>query len=242
MTELTEAGLLALWEAGLGQTWPERALALAAAAVDADAGELADLTVGGRDALLLTLRKRCFGPDLPCRLDCPSCGDPLELTLAVDDILLENPGPAPGSLLRAEIADTEVTFRALTSRDLLAVAPGSPDARRALVANCVVEAREGDERVPADALSDELVDAVAARLGEVDPQADVIIATACPSCGHRWNASFDPSRYLWAELDAYARRLLYDIRDLALAFGWTETDVLAVSPARRQFYLDGASR
>jgi hypothetical protein len=241
MAELTEAGLLALWEAGLGQTWPERALALAAAASDADVGELADLTVGGRDALVLTLRRRCFGPHLPCRMDCPSCGDPLELTLAVDDILFENPGPAPGPL-RAEIAGREVTFRALTSRDLLAVPAGSPDARRALVASCVVETREGDERVPADTLTDELVDTVAARLGEADPQADVVIATACPSCGQEWNAPFDPSRYVWSEIDAYARRLLHDIRDLALAFGWTETDVLAVSPARRQFYLDGASR
>jgi hypothetical protein len=241
MATLTEADLLALWEAGLGMTWQERALALAAATCDAGVDELAGLTVGRRDGLLLMLRRRCFGPQLPCTVGCPCCGDPLEFTLPIDDIMLGDSAAAQDAPVRADIAGVEVTFRAPTCRDLLAAGSPSPGARRALVTSCIVEARKDAEPTPADALSDEIVDAVAARLGEADPQADIVIAIVCQSCGHQWNAPFDTAGYVWAEVDAHARRLLHDIRVLASAFGWTEPEVLAVSPARRRFYLEGAA-
>jgi hypothetical protein len=241
MAALTETDLLGLWETGLGQAPSTRALTLAAAASGADASELADLTLGRRDALLLILRRRCFGTQLPCTVSCPACADLLELALTVDDILLDGSDTTPGAWTpqRAEVAGIDVTFRAPTCRDLLTVDQRSPDARRELVVSCIVEARNGDRQLLAGALSEEVIDAVAERLGDADPQADVVVAVACPSCGHPWNAPFDIAGYLWAEVDAYARRLLHEIQVLAVAFGWTEADVLAVSPARRRFYLDG---
>ena len=44
--------------------------------------------------------------------------------------------------------------------------------------------------------------------------------------------------YLWHEVDAWALRLLRDVHRLARAYSWREADILALSPSRRQCYLD----
>ena len=83
-----------------------------------------------------------------------------------------------------------------------------------------------------------VVDHVSARLSDLDPQADVRIDAACPSCANRWQAPFDIVSYLWAEIDAWACRMLRDIVRSAAAYGWRESEILALSPIRRQVYLD----
>jgi hypothetical protein len=229
----TEAELLAVWETGLDQSPVARALTLAAAACGGEEAALADLPLGRRDALLLGLRERCFGPRLSSEVQCPRCDERLELTLTTADIRVD--GPAAGAPGRVEVGGVEVTFRPPTSRDLLALDPGSPDARHRLVAGCVLTAGTAPE-----SLGDDVLETVAGRLGDADPQADVVLALTCTTCRHEWQAPFDVAGYLWTEVDAYVRRLLYDIHSLAAAYGWSEGEVLAVSPVRRQFYLAAA--
>jgi hypothetical protein len=228
---LTEVELLAMWEAGLGQAPTARALTLAAAAPDWERVELANLSLGQRDALLLSLRERCFGERLGCEVSCPSCDERLELDLTTADVRVQQ--GIPQSPQRAQVAGVEVVFRPVTSSDLLALDLTASDARRRLVGSCVIEPSEGS-------LDDDVIEAVAARLGEADPQADIVLSLACSTCQHEWCAPFDVGGYLWMEVDAYARRLLYEVRTLALAYGWNEADVLAVSPVRRRFYLEAS--
>ena len=71
----------------------------------------------------------------------------------------------------------------------------------------------------------------------VDPAAAAVINLDCPGCGRRWSAPFELAEFVWTEVDRCARRLLADVHTLASAYGWREADVLAVSPARRAFYL-----
>ena len=87
-------------------------------------------------------------------------------------------------------------------------------------------------------LSDDVLDALSADLSRMDPQADVWVSLDCAECGHEWSSPFDVTEYLWAELDAYTRRLLRDVHALAAAYGWSEDQVLAVGPMRRQCYLE----
>jgi hypothetical protein len=84
------------------------------------------------------------------------------------------------------------------------------------------------------------VDAVIARMAEADPQADVQLDLSCPACRHRWLAVFDIVSFLWSEIDASARRTLQDVHRLATAYGWREPDILALTPWRRQVYLEMA--
>jgi hypothetical protein len=44
--------------------------------------------------------------------------------------------------------------------------------------------------------------------------------------------------YLWSELEEWAHRVLVDIHTLAGAYGWSERQILALSPVRRQLYVD----
>jgi len=75
-----------------------------------------------------------------------------------------------------------------------------------------------------------------------DPQAEVHLALSCPACAHQWQSLFDIVSFFWGELEAWARRLLYDVHTLASAYGWCEADILAMSAWRREQYLNMANR
>ncbi|MGW7696705.1 T4 family baseplate hub assembly chaperone [Streptomyces asiaticus] len=116
-------------------------------------------------------------------------------------------------------------------------------ARRALLARCIVSAHRSGRPVPADRLpAAELPEPVQRRLAEAaeraDPAADVTLNVACPECGEATRAELDIASYLWAELDHWARDLLLDVHLLATAYGWSEPQILALSPLRRRYYLE----
>jgi hypothetical protein len=50
--------------------------------------------------------------------------------------------------------------------------------------------------------------------------------------------AFDIASYFWDEINAWANRILREVHILASRYGWSERDILALSPWRRQFYLD----
>jgi hypothetical protein len=101
----------------------------------------------------------------------------------------------------------------------------------------VQEAWHDDAPVVAQDLPEAVITALAARLVEVDPVADLSFGLSCPACSHDWSASFDITAYFWRELSAMARAMLEDVHLLATAYGWREADVLSISAARRAFYL-----
>jgi hypothetical protein len=82
-----------------------------------------------------------------------------------------------------------------------------------------------------------LAAATGSQLAEADAMTDVQILLECPQCEHSWTEQFDIAAYLWREVDDRARRLLQDVHVLALHYGWCESEILALSDLRRQFYL-----
>jgi len=102
----------------------------------------------------------------------------------------------------------------------------------------VLEAAHAGRSVALDALPAAVVDAVVGQIAETDPQADITLRLACSECGHGWDAAFDIASFLWAEIAARARQLVYEVHALARRYGWREADILAMSPARRQLYLE----
>lgn len=229
MAALTEAGLLATWEDGLEQNPAVRAARLAALAGGADVADVVQLPLGGRDGLIFDLRESCFGTALRCEVDCPACGERLEIDISTTQLRAE---PAPATNAEIATPDGTVTVRPVIGADLLDLDREPDDAHRrsTVIRRCVLDR-------PAE-LSDAVIEAVAAQLAELDPQADLTISLSCESCGHEWEDPFDIGAYLWAELDAYARRLLYEVHALALAYGWSEAETLAVSPHRRRLYIE----
>ncbi|MEA2488926.1 MAG: hypothetical protein QOH21_718 [Acidobacteriota bacterium] len=84
-----------------------------------------------------------------------------------------------------------------------------------------------------------MLDAVAEALEGED---DLRLAVTCPDCGAAWDVAFDPGAYLWHEVDAAAIRVLREVDALASAYGWSEEQILALSPRRRAVYLRMVTR
>ena len=63
----------------------------------------------------------------------------------------------------------------------------------------------------------------------------------CPECGAHFETPFDPPAFVWQELSTLANRLLWEVDQLARAYGWPEADILALSPTRRRAYLEIAA-
>lgn len=242
---LLASDLLALWEQGAGQSSAAQALQLLTAACpEVPPERLAGLSIGRRDAGLFTLREWTFGPGLEGMATCPECAATLELPLRVADLWASAPTTLIGKADEAgmewhvlRLAGFEVTFRLPNSLDLEEARNlGAQAFRLGLLERCVRATREGKPQ-PLGDLPDEVLTAIMAAMEEADPQANVVLALSCPSCGHEWPSVFDIVSFFWSEINAWAYRLLREVHTLASAYGWSESDILRMSPWRREVYL-----
>jgi hypothetical protein len=237
--------LLGAWERGTSLSPAARALEILAAADAAGTG-IADLPVGERDRRLLNLRQALLGPVLDVTMVCPGCQERVEFPLEVASLVV--PATATPTLTSIEAEGITVEFRLPTSGDLLALSrPPSVLTESALLNRCVtrvtgeggVEAGRTDrDQCARPVLSAAVCDAIAAKMAELDPQADLQLNVSCPNCEFQWVSDFDVVAYVWAELTSWVGHLLNDVHQLARAYGWPERDILRLSHRRRQAYLD----
>jgi len=263
MNPLSAAALLDVWERGRSVSPVGRGLLLLGAAspgVSTDA--LAALPLGRRDARLFVLRGWTFGSSVEGVVDCPRCGERLELSFDLGELgVLEDGGDgdveagvpvggldgeserAPESAPAWEdprgrevtVGEVVVRFRLPNSRDLQAL-EGLDDgvrAREELLKRCVLEVEDPAGRGWTPALAAP----VSAAMEEADPRASVQLGTTCPDCGHGWETTFDILSWFWDEIDVWGRHLLGDVHVLARAYGWSERDILGMSAWRRGHYL-----
>ncbi len=224
------------WERGRPMDWIGRGLALLElAGTGMSAERCAALPIGERDRRLLRLRASMFGPNLVGLVECPECAERLEFEAMVDDLVFERPADCD-ALLTLQLDGLDVRLRLPDSRDLRA-ATVARDAARALIEGCIVSARRGDAAIEAATLPDDVLVHAADRIAEADPQADVRLALSCAACGAHCRAPFDIVSFAWAELEVRSEHLLWETHVLAQAYGWSERDVLALGPARREAYL-----
>jgi hypothetical protein len=243
MLSLSPEKILAVWEAGRQQHELDRALTLlAAASPGRTREELAGLSIGERDARLLQLRTLVLGTSAHGFAECPQCAERVEFPVDTAALaLVEGWAPALPNGFTAtpheiELDGTSIRFRLPDSRDLAEVV-AAPDARqglRRLVERCVIETSPPNE----PSFSSEMVEALSHAMLEADPQAEISLVLACPSCGHGWQAFFDIADFFWNEIAAQARRLLREIDLIARAYGWTEREILDLPAQRRQTYLE----
>src|SRR5258706_7538023 len=227
MSAISDGELLRLWEAAQAVPPVYRPAALLRAAEEDDAAER--LPIGARDRRLLALRRQCFGTSFEALADCPVCGAPAELTFdsqAIDAL------PIAAATLTCTVGETSLQLRLPDTLDLAAVrdAVDEDDARARLAARCIVNG----EGTP---LTADAIDAIARALSAADPGGDLTVAVTCPECGASWEATFDPAAYLLREIDAAAQGTLREIDALASAYGWSESEILSLSRARRRTYL-----
>ena len=240
MRALSSLELLDVWEQGKEQRPARRArLLLAAACPDVPPAALAGLTPGQQDGQLLTLRESTFGPHLACLATCPGCGERLELGFSTGDIRAKPERERPEELALS-VAGHEVRLRLPTGADLEAIGgAGEVGAVRfALLERCLLGASHNGEARGAGQLPESVLEAIGERMAEADPQANVDLALSCPTCGHTWRVALDIGSFFWSEIEAWAMRTVREVHMLASAYGWSEADILALPPWRRQAYLE----
>lgn len=241
MRLLTADDIIRVWEAGYSQDSTERAVTMLAVAFPEKRGdELWRLTLGERNAHLLGVRERLFGSELKAFSECLHCGEQMEFTLSADALRIACPIAAADTEFDFEAEGYAVRFRLLDSLDLRAAAAATDvdAARRLLVERCVLETQCREMVVAVEELPESVVEHLATRLAECDPQAEVLIDLACPACEFKRRIPFDIVSFIYTEISVQARRLLHEVHTLARAYAWREADILTMSARRRQYYLE----
>lgn len=228
----------ALFEQGEPRLPAERVTLLLGRCVEiADQGgaELArELSAGDRAALLLELRRRTIGETMRCLLECPQpdCGEQLELELAVGDLLTA--GDLGEETHELELEDERVVYRLPTGADEERAARRALDdvaaASRELLAACLVTAPDPWP----EGLAEAVEEAIAAR----DPHIRLELAMTCPACERPAAIELDPAAYVWRELETRHAERQREVHLLASRYGWTEAEILALPPPRRERYLE----
>jgi len=226
MLHLAAADLLSLWERAGARSAHERALELLGLALPDEAPEeRAVLDLGLRDWHLLRLRAELFGYELPCYGDCPHCGERLDITLDARAYVRESLPHAREFVDRAGSR-----WRLPNTLDLIAAAcsAGPDEAERVLYERCRVGGGTPDRATFTE---------VDAGLALIARERAFELELTCAECAGKWTLTFDPASFLWEELNAQALTLLDEVHRLALHYGWSERDILALSEQRRRAYL-----
>ncbi|MBR0713553.1 hypothetical protein [Bradyrhizobium liaoningense] len=230
MNALADHALLGLWERGAGCGPVARALLLLGAAMpESSAERCAEIAIGARDAAILQLRRATFGNTLVGCANCPGCGEEHEFDLDVERLLAGTPPREHGEIVLA----SGLRFRLPNSGDLAAVARHNDvdAAVRQLLQRCCLNAPSGID------WSQSLLDEVESGMAAVETKADIELRFDCVACGQVWHDRLDVAGWVWEEIAARAGRLLDEVHALAMSYGWSEQQILAMSDARRDAYL-----
>jgi hypothetical protein len=237
MRALTAPDIIELWETAYRFHPIDQALSMLQQAMpECQRDELAAMPLGQRDAHLLALRQATFGDALPGKIRCTQCHEEVEFELSCAALADDATKPQHKCVSRDGYS---VTVRPLNSIDLAAAAMAHSldHARELLLHRCVVEAQFQNQNIDIETLPLAIAEGITETALAADPQAEKLVDFYCPACHHPLQSQLDIGHILWHEISARAHRLLMEIHQLAKAYGWTETEILRLSPARRAAYL-----
>jgi hypothetical protein len=248
MHTLSQAGLLNLWETGRSLHPLDRGLLAVEATATELATTVADWPLGRRNRALAELHTTVFGRRLRGWTECRACRERLEFD--VDAMALADHRGETQS--EPYVTYRERRYRLPTSRDLAAMAVESSSeslsqsvadlAARRLVERCCLarqpEARQCEVSGSELELSEADIDAIGEQMAAADPLAEILLHFDCPACNASFEENLDLTSFLWAEIERKALRVLRDVHILAAAYGWSESGILALPPARRAAYIE----
>lgn len=240
MRPLSASDMLQIWEIGQQQHPLDRALTLLACALPEKSEEdLVRLSIGQRDAFLLSLREVTLGSRLESFAECPQCQEALEFTLNVADLMLK-PLPPLEQPYTLSAEGFELQFHLPNSQDLAMVVrcENLVAAQQRLAEQCIEQVSQNGVAVAFNQLPASVLAQLSEHIAECDPQAEMLLDLTCPACEYAWQVLFDTVTFFWAELSFQAKRLLQEVHTLARFYGWREAEILVMSAMRRQFHLN----
>jgi hypothetical protein len=226
--------VLQAWERGIDRPMAERAACALEILAEPDRPPTTSLFA--RDAALLRLRIALRGPQADAVVHCPSCDAAFDL--AVDLAAFQAPPVVSSDPVTVAAEGYTATVRPPGLDDLHGLERLAPAAfADALFRRCVTHATHRGEAVGPEALPAPVRRAAAEALSERGlecPHADL----TCGACGAAWRAPLDIARMVLHDIEAWVGQRLEEVHRIASAYHWSERDILALSPARRRFYLE----
>jgi hypothetical protein len=244
MKRISTAELLHIWDDCYQLPVIEKSLYLLSVIYGTDLNTVSRMTIGERDAGLLSFRKWLFGSRLINLAVCPKCSASMEWETNIEDITLQEFHPEQAAkILKLESDGFKIDFRLPNSSDVINAMANqglSADISK-FIAGCILEIQKGQKTIAPEALPADLFGKIEQIMSETDPQADVTMLLSCPDCEEKWEASFDIMNYLWLEIDNWAKRLMQEVAILAKNFNWSESAILNLSLHKRRLYLEMVS-
>jgi hypothetical protein len=216
--------------------------------------EVNQLSLGDRAALLLHARRLTFGGQIDCVVPCPKCGERMDFQLQIDRLFAQQQAGAPPRYFEETMEAGGERFRvrfrlpcAVDLEDALGVPKRKPrEAVQAVLSRSVEWVRSDGESehatapaaIPMNEWPSDLAARISERMGDLDPQAETALQLTCPVCQHPFTTTFDIGDYFFLELRAREQRRYQEVHQLALAYHWSEMEILSMSPRKRQLYLD----
>ncbi|BDA84735.1 hypothetical protein Sa4125_22770 [Aureimonas sp. SA4125] len=236
VAQLSPDRILALHDAGAGLDGTERVLL--ALSIHQPGGE-ANVPLGIRDRILLDMYRVTFGSVIDAVATCSACALQMDVPLDAATLVVEAKPDASPQIL---VDDWSILVRPLDTADLIraALCQDRTAAALTLAHAAIVSATCEGKAVAPDGLPPAIARAAEEAVMALDPMAETVVDVACPACGSVTPLGFDVGAFLWRAIDQAACGLLDDVATLARRYGWSERDVLAMSPHRRLHYLAAA--
>lgn len=241
MYALSMPTILDIWEQGYSQHPIDRALTMLSPVFPGKTrDELAIFSLGLRDEHLFKVREANFGHKLVGTSLCPRCNEKLEFSIDTGTILTSVHSHTVDKQFSVCIDHYFIDYRLPNSHDLAHVVKcgNLKEGRKLLLERCIVKLTYREKRVAPAELPANITERFGEEIERADPHAETILDLTCLECEYDWSAPLDIGLFLWTEITARARRFLQDVHLLALAYGWSEPEILKLSAFRRNQYLE----
>lgn len=203
-----------------------------------------DLFISSRIEALLTLATSGGTEPVSMQLNCAqdTCAELLEIELSMEEIMSVQPPGTDTGTLPIPVQGTEYMFRKPTGADQLSWLNQSFADEESAVAAMV-----STLWVPGDSKKDEILSGLTQTsewmeeidrgMKAMDPLVHFSLAATCPACGTENTTVIDLEGLLLGRLHRIQRHLFHTIHRLAGYYHWSEPQILAISPKRRDYYL-----
>lgn len=228
---------LALSEPGDHISMPRRVTFVLAAALAHIGGQpvapddIGDLCVADRQFLMHRLAEHLGMPSRWLVGTCAACGEPFDLGIDVAVLPVKEAGE--GYPVAEPVTSMgRLRLRVPTGADQESLPDG--DGRGAvlrLVERCRLSVDGAS--VAGAGLSQADLDIIDEALDAVSPAVSTRVETSCPGCQARNEVDVDP----YFAVEYLSRQILDDVHEMAIAYHWSERDILALPTARRHEYL-----
>jgi len=167
--------------------------------------------------------------DLDIQVNCQRCQEALGLDLPLRRFVLEPPGD---QRLSCEADGARLWLRLPTGRDQQHWLGRDGVTTEQMAVQLLAEPGQAEIRLTPAQLA-----AMEAALEDADPFTALELETQCPCCQAGVQHPLDLEACLLQRLQGVLTGLLRDIHRLAMAYHWSEAEILALPAQRRDFYL-----